>query len=459
MKIVFFLLLLPVIAFSEEKPAPIEGLFKELPVAERISKRMELAGDIISGKEKKYDIKQTTVLYALNVKDKPDHGPSWNGWINRILASGTTGSNSYTPEVLAKVEPMMKIAMAKAPGHPGLQLVRLKLNFVKGAENYQVKEGLEKLRAKSEQFEFNDLFSMAQLYIAIKEPVLASDVFKRTEAKATTKDERFQAYQGRGQSAMASESWNDCADAFKKTEEIYPQVIQLKISVVGCLNRGKRFDESLTYEGKLGDGQEGNCLISEAQIGKSHSLIDSGKFDEAEAMLNKSLKCKKWEALEALAKANVKKNNFDKAQDYLYKTLEIYGAEKSSFLRDWSSSFKPSLQHYKQIVLKAIELDPKSETKIHSYYDLVKEMMNAKDAEAKDVTASALALGDTLLAQNAENYEFLKYFGGLYGISGLNLGNSPDVEKARMIFAKCKQIVPSGDEFVNAWVAQVGEPE
>lgn len=459
MKALFFLLLFPMFAFSEVKPEPIEGLFQDLPIEERILKRMDLARDIVSGKEKKYEIKQAILLYALNVKDKPDHGQSWHEWINRILAGGSLGPLAYTPEVMAKVAPMIRIALSKVPDHPGIQIVKLKLDFIKGAENYKVKEGLEKLRIKSDQLDFSNLYSMAQLYGAIKEPIPASDVFKRMEAKASTIEERYLVYQGRGQSAVASESWNDCADAYQKAEEILPQIIQIKVSIVGCLSKAKRFDEALSYESKLGNVQEANCHFSEAQIGKSQGLINSGKFDEAEALLNKSLKCPKWEAFEALTKANVRKNNFDKAVEFLFKTLELYGSDKSSFLRSWSDAFKPSSQHYQQLVLKSIELDSRAEIKVHSYYDLVKELMNSKNGEAKEMITTALAMGDSALAQNSENYEFLKYYGGLYGISGINLGNAPDVTKAQMIFSKCKQLVPSGDAFVNAWVAQVGDPE
>ncbi len=458
MKAFFLLLLFPVIAFSQGKPEQVEDLFKDLPVAERITKRMELARDILSGKEKKYDMKQATVLYALNVKDQPDHAHSWHEWISRILVSGSTGAFSYTPEVIKKVEPMLKMALRKSPNNPGLQIMKLKIRHIKGDEPYKMKEALEKLRAKSDQLEYSELFNMAQLYVAIKEPVLASDVFKRMETKAKTTDEHFQASHGRGQSAITAENWNDCADAYQEAEKILPQIFQLKVSVVGCLNKAKRFDEAVSYEGRIGNSSEANCNMSEALIGKAHNLIDAGKYDEAEALLNRSLKCPKWEGYEGLAKNYVKKKDFDKARDFLYKSLELYGTEKAPYLLGWSAAFKPSIRHFKEILQKSIDQEQRSDTKMNSYYELVKEMANVRDPGANEVVVKAVASAELALAQYSEHYEFLKYFGGIYGISGTILGNPSDLAKAKMIFAKCKQLRPYPDDFVNGWIAQVGMP-
>ncbi len=455
MNAIFILLLLPLLAFSQAK-APIESLFKDLPLEERISKRMELIEDIRSGKEKNYLLPETTVLYALNLKDNPKHGDSWYGWIQNTLATGNLGQMNYSSGAIKKSETMLRIALKKVPKHVGLQLLKIKINFAKGAENYKIKSELDKFNTRIAEIDFADLNFMAELYARINEPSLASDIYKKMEAKATSKGEELLCYQGRGQNARMAENWNDCVDAYQKSDALFPGNQFVLLPIVQCLNKANRFTEALNYAERLKDSPDASCALSDAQIGRGAELGRSGKFTEAEELINKSFKCKKWEAFHELAHIKIQRKDFEGAYEMMMKSSEIRGpGNKNSYLKEWSLSFRPSMEILKRIMMDIIQTEKTAEAKLQGYYEFTKFLVETKDSAAKEIAVKGIAFGTESLKANAENYQFLKPLAGLLTLQGTHMQSPLALEQAQLFLGKLYQMNPGGDQDVLLMQGQI----
>ncbi|MES2526357.1 MAG: hypothetical protein V4598_04695 [Bdellovibrionota bacterium] len=447
--LIFFLLLFPILAFSQGK-MPIEDLYQELSPSDRITKRMELIENIRTGKEKNYRLSETTVLYALNLKDDPKHAASWYEWIQSTLAAGKVGQMNYSPDSLKKSEGMLKLALKKNPSHLGLQLIKLKMQTAKGLEDFKIKSELEKFKQKSANIDFNDLYFMAQLYMKVNDPNGASDMFKAMEEKAVTPEKMSMCLMGRGQNAKNAGNWNDCVDAYKKSDAVFPKNQFILLSIVQCLTGARKFAEALSYEDQLQPGGEVNCILADAQIGRGVELTNSSSFKEAEALLLKSQKCLKWESYHELTNLKLKQKLFGEAYDMMMLSAGIRSPEgKSAYLRDWSPSFKEDKTVFKRILGNIIESAKAPETKIQSHYELSKYLYEQKDPAAKDAAGRAIKEATENIKANENNYEFLKYLSAILAMEAVHLKSQLFYEQGRMVIAKLRQMNPGNDPFVQ----------
>ncbi len=443
------LFLLPLTVFSQGK-TPIEDLFLDLPREQRITKRMELIENIRAGGDKNYRMTETIVLYALNLKDDPKHSASWYDWIHATLAAGKVGQLNYSSESLKKAEGMLKLALKKNPSHLGLQLIKLRIQNARGLESYKVKAELDKFKPKAADISFQDLTFMAELYMKVDDPNSASDIYKAMEAKAVTPQQISMSLMGRGQTAQMAGNWNDCVDAYKKSDAVYPDNQFIILPIVQCLSGARRWTEALIYGEKLQPGPEVNCILADVQIGKGIELTNSQSFKEAEEMFLKSHKCLKWESYHELTNLKLKQNKYGEAYEMMMKAAGIRAPEgKSAYLREWIHAFKGDKDTSKRILVNIVETAKVPEERIRGHYELCKYLTEQKDPAAKDAGVRAIKEATDLVKTNENNYEFLKYLSAILAMQATQLNSQLFYEQGRMVIGKLRQMNPGNDSFVQ----------
>ncbi len=350
---------------SAQTATPIEELYKDLPLAQRIEKRIKLADQIIRAKnDTPYPLESTSILYALNIKEDPKHPAAYIYLLNKIFLDARKTDQSISPEELAKAESIINQGLKHIPTDSVLQIRKIQMDFHKDKNSANRSKKLEGIRNRKD-LSFDSLMALGLAYFQATLFKDAREVYLKAETLAKTEVEKKNALNRIATASFKMGHYQDCIDFYLRAKV---QRGAMLANLGSCYNSLNKWDEALAIVPKLPDGNSYfDCVKSTAQAGKGAQLFKSEKYSEADKYLTASLnRCSASSTYHYLASSAIRQKNKPKALEYLKEGAKIHKGDKSKYLTNWISVFNNDPAQKKTLVEEALKYttDPVQKLKL-----------------------------------------------------------------------------------------------
>lgn len=451
-------------AFSQTK-TPLEELFKDVPLAQRQDKRLEFALRMGGyNNDTGYSRDLTPVLYNLNLKENPKHGPSWYYLSNKLLSMGSMGRFQYSPDVLDKADKLITQALQNAPDYVPLHIRRADLDIAMKKDKEMIRQNALNVYGRVSSESYDVLTSYGEVLSWLAEHEKASNVYKMAESKATTNEEKGITNAYRGLGAQLAGNYHDCVEGYSRART-YRKSFGEDIELISCLNKLKRFDEALAisneHRDSLGRGTNMDCHVGVSNGGKGKMLSDEGKFGSAEVYLIEATKgCKNSEIFNSLATNYIKQNNFEKAKETILEGVKVHTGNKAQYLQQWSNQFKDTNKDLKLFFYEeGIKYYEQPKEKVNAYLNMMHELKNSNDPAFVDYSRRALSASSQVYESNRNDFDVVKLYGNMNTVFGVKRDSLIYLAKAREALIHAKSLRPEHDQSIEQNLSVIAQIE
>ncbi|MES2526577.1 MAG: hypothetical protein V4598_05795 [Bdellovibrionota bacterium] len=463
-----YLILLSLVSFqalSQNARPPLEELFKDVPLEQRQDKRIELALKMASSNnDTGYNKEMTPLLYALNLKENPKHGPSYYYLINKVLSQGQLSRFSFTPETTEKADKLLNQGLKNAPDYAPLHVRRAYVDIGMKKDKEMIRENVLKVYYKASQMSDDVLIAYGQVLSWLDEHEKSAEVNKLAGTKAATPEDKGLVDSYSGLSAAKAGNWEGCVEGYKKARAVKKSYGE-DVELVGCLNQSKRYDEALAIAKENNSTPGGNdrmdCYTGQAYTGKGQSLYMAGDYQAAEPYLTEGVKgCKYENRYTALAFNYLKLNNLEKAKETILEWT-THSPEKQKYLLSWYTYFKNANNSEQKLFFyeEAVKHYTNPSERVNAYLFQMFELKNANDPAFVDFSRRSINSAASIYESNRSDFDTVKYFGMMNSIFGIKRDSLIYLAKAKEVLGQAKSMKSEADHNIEQNLKIIAEIE
>ncbi len=469
MKYLILLSLFSFQAFSQNGRPPIEELFKDVPLEQRQDKRIEFARRMFSANnDTGYPKDMTVILYSLNLRENPKHGPSYYYMTNKFLSYGQNGQFSFTPDSIEKAEKVLSIGLQNAPDFAPLHIVRAYVDIAMKKDKETIRQNALKVYDRISTIKEDILFSYAEVLSWVGEREKATNIYKLTESRAITPEEKRESAWRRAFGAQISGNHAECAEYYQKSRAIRKDYGE-DVGLISCLNSLKRYDEALAisneYKSNSNSGSEGvsamDCHTGTSNSGKGFSLYEQGNYQAAEPYLQEAVKgCQFTGPYTTLAYNYIKLNNLEKAKETILEGNK-HSPDKQKYLLSWHTYFKNNNNTDLKLFFyeEAVKLYTKPSEQVNAYLYQMFELKKANDPAFVDFSRRSINTAASIYESNRSDFETVKYFGMMNSIFGIKRDSLIYLAKAKDVLMQAKSMKSESDHNIEQNLTIIAEIE